>query len=81
MKEIYFQSEKQYCLIFKLFHIEIDDPLLFGGNSGKNRVEIDELEKGYRKKGQHGHSGIIQAQIFGIRGINTKGIKKWLLLP
>ena len=52
--------------------IEVDEPLLFGGNLGKNRVEIDELEKGWRKKGQRGHSGIIQAQMFGVRGFNTK---------
>lgn len=60
---------------------EIDLPILMGGNFGNNRVEIDEMEKGYRKKGQHGHSGRILAQIFGVYGLDVHGNKKWILIP
>lgn len=54
---------------------------MFGGNFGKHRVEVDELEKGYRKKGPHGHCGRILAQIWGAFGTTVDGEKKKLYIP
>ena len=62
--------------------IEIDEPILLGGNNGKNRVEADEMEKGRRQRGRFGHKGKVLANIWGARGIDSKdGRNKWILEP
>ena len=52
-----------------------------GGHKQTRRVEADELDKGLRQKGLHGHRGVIQANIWGARGIDANdGRKKWILV-
>ena len=40
------------------------------------------MDKGQRQKGNHGHKGVILANVWGARGIDVNdGRKKWLLFP
>ena len=79
-----FQNKRNYFIQYSkiVFLNEVEAPIVLGGNRQRNRVEVDELEKGHRQKGQHGHKGIIQGNIWGARGIDVNdGRKKWLVFP
>ena len=75
-------NEQTQKIFLVYFFYEVDVPILLGGDKQRKRVECDELDKGLRQKGLHGHSGKILANIWGARGIDLNdGIKKWLLFP
>ena len=71
-----------WCEIEILCWIEIDDPILLGGNNGAYRVECDEMEKGRKQKGKFGHKSKVLANLWGARGIDSEtGKKQWILEP
>ena len=63
-------------------NFEVDPEIKLGGDGQTNRVETDEMDKGHRQKGIHGHRGVVLANIWAARGIDPRDMrKKWLLMP
>ena len=56
--------------------------IVLGGNAGNNRVEVDDLVAGRKRKGRFGHATQVLNNVWGARGIcSTSGRKKWILKP
>ena len=61
--------------------IQVDEPIILGGNNFEHRVESDEMRKGRKKKGIHGHSSQYICDAWGAFGHDINGKKKLVLEP